>query len=131
MELKRRQSLGMYIYKNPTTAEQKEFNAVILKKAEAIRCKVYVDVINEKYEFFDKDKLKASFLEYYKEQIRNNYEKLEASYKHFEYFCDGSCLFEDIDMDAEIKDYFQNFYGITLTDEDLHTLYNPPTESAM
>ena len=81
MELKRRQSLGMYIYKNPTTAEQKEFNAVILKKAEAIRCKVYVDVINEKYEFFDKDKLKASFLEYYKEQIRNNYEKLEASYK--------------------------------------------------
>lgn len=98
MELKRRQSLGMYIYKNPTTAEQKEFNAVILKKAEAIRCKVYVDVINEKYEFFDKDKLKASFLEYYKEQIRNNYEKLEASYKHFEYFCDGSCVFEDIDM---------------------------------
>jgi hypothetical protein len=22
-------------------------------------------------------------------------------------------------------------YGITLTDEDLHTLYNPPAESAM
>ena len=40
-------------------------------------------------------------------------------------------LFEDIDMDAEIKDYFQNFYGVTLTDEDLNTLYNPPAESAM
>ena len=34
-------------------------------------------------------------------------------------------------MDAEIKDYFQNFYGVTLTDEDLNTLYNPPAESAM
>ena len=62
MELKRRQSLGMYIYKNPTTAEQKEFNAVILKKAEAIRCKVYVDVINEKYEFFDRTSSKQVFL---------------------------------------------------------------------
>ena len=34
-------------------------------------------------------------------------------------------------MDAEIKNYFQNFYGVTLTDEDLNTLYNPPAESAM
>ncbi len=40
-------------------------------------------------------------------------------------------LFEDIDMDKEIKDYFQEFYGVTLSDEDLNTLYNPPAESAM
>lgn len=40
-------------------------------------------------------------------------------------------LFEDIDMDAEIKDYFQRFYGVTLTDDDLETLYNPPADSAM
>ena len=40
-------------------------------------------------------------------------------------------LFEDIDMDAEIKEYFQRFYGVTLTDEDLDTLYNPPADSAM
>ena len=39
--------------------------------------------------------------------------------------------FADIDMDAEIKDYFQRFYGVTLSDEDLHTLYNPPATSAM
>lgn len=98
MELKRRQSLGLYIFKNPTSQEQKDFNAAILRKAEAIRCKLYIDVINEKYEFFDKDKMKGSFLEYFREKIRNNYEKLEAAYKHFEYFCDGVCRFEDIDM---------------------------------
>lgn len=40
-------------------------------------------------------------------------------------------LFEDVDMDAEIKDYFQRFYGVTLTDADLEVLYNPPAESAM
>lgn len=40
-------------------------------------------------------------------------------------------LFEDIDMDAEIKDYFQRFYGVTLSDADLDTLYNPPADSAM
>ena len=40
-------------------------------------------------------------------------------------------LFEDLDMDAEIKDFFQRFYGVILTDEDLNTLYNPPADSAM
>lgn len=40
-------------------------------------------------------------------------------------------LFTDIDMDTEIKDYYERFYGVTLSDEDLYTLYNPPAESAM
>ena len=40
-------------------------------------------------------------------------------------------LFEDIDMDQEIKDYFDRFYGVTLTDEDLDVLYNPPADAAM
>ena len=39
--------------------------------------------------------------------------------------------FSDIDMDAEIKEYYSRFYGIELTDEDLEKLYNPPAESAM
>ena len=39
--------------------------------------------------------------------------------------------FADIDMDQEIKDYYEKFYGLTLTDEDLATLYNPPADSAM
>ena len=40
-------------------------------------------------------------------------------------------LFEDLDIDQEIRDYYKNFYGIELTDEDMNTLYNPPAESAM
>lgn len=40
-------------------------------------------------------------------------------------------LFDDINMDRVIKDYYQRFYGVTLTDEDMETLYNPPADSAM
>ena len=39
--------------------------------------------------------------------------------------------FADIDMDAEIKDFYSRFYGIELTDDDMLKLYNPPAESAM
>ncbi len=40
-------------------------------------------------------------------------------------------LFDDINMDRVIKDYYQRFYDVTLTDEDMETLYNPPADSAM
>lgn len=40
-------------------------------------------------------------------------------------------LFEDVDMDQEIRDHYRAFYNLELTDEDLETLYNPPAESAM
>ena len=55
MELIRRRSLGMYIYANPVNAQQKQYNEIILSKAEAIRCRVFIDVINEKYDFFNQD----------------------------------------------------------------------------
>ena len=37
MELIRRRSLGLYIYANPINAQQKQYNEIILSKAEAIR----------------------------------------------------------------------------------------------
>lgn len=40
-------------------------------------------------------------------------------------------LFEDLDLDAEILSYYENFYGITLTQADLELLYAPPAEAAM
>lgn len=68
MELIRRRSLGLYIYANPTNAQQKQYNEIILSKAEAIRCRVFIDVINEKYDFFNQDRLKEDFLIYFKER---------------------------------------------------------------
>ncbi|HWQ50536.1 MAG TPA: ABC transporter substrate-binding protein [Terriglobales bacterium] len=39
--------------------------------------------------------------------------------------------FSDIDLDQIVKDYYEEFYGLVLTGEDLATIYNPPAESAM
>ena len=46
MELIRRRSLGMYIYADPANKQEKLYNEKILAKAEAIRCKVYIDVLD-------------------------------------------------------------------------------------
>lgn len=39
-------------------------------------------------------------------------------------------LFEDMDTDSEIKDYYKEFYGIELTDEDIENIYNPAREAS-
>ena len=98
MELRRRHSLGMYIYAKPENAFQKDFNKQILEKAEQIRCNVYLEVLNERYGFFSNDKMKESFLPYFKEQLSKSNTKTLASYKHFEKFCDGKCTFADLDL---------------------------------
>lgn len=38
--------------------------------------------------------------------------------------------FADIDMDTEIKSYFEEYYGVTLTDEDIQKICNPAREAA-
>lgn len=98
MELRRRHSLGMYIYKNPANQTQKDYNEAILVKAERIRCKVYLEVMDEKYDFFRTDKLKESFIDYFKLQTDRNRDKREASYKHFVIFSKGRCTFEELDL---------------------------------
>ena len=39
-------------------------------------------------------------------------------------------LFKDMDMDQEIKDYYEKYYHVTLTDEDLQKIYNPVSAAA-
>lgn len=38
--------------------------------------------------------------------------------------------FEDLDMDAEIKEFYQTHYNVELTDEDIQKIYNPAREAA-
>ena len=42
----------------------------MIEKAEAIRCNVYSEIINEKYDFFSNNKTKESFLDYFEEVSR-------------------------------------------------------------
>ena len=39
-------------------------------------------------------------------------------------------VFEYIDMDGEIKDYYAKYYNVELTDSDVQTIYNPAREAA-
>lgn len=39
-------------------------------------------------------------------------------------------LFEDIDLETEMKEYYQKFYDIELTDENIEMIFNPSREAA-
>ena len=78
---------------------EQNFNEVMTEKAEAIRCRRFESVVNERYDFFDKYKLKADFLEYYRKQLRKHDQKWEFVYLHFNNFVHGKCTFEEIDID--------------------------------
>ena len=39
-------------------------------------------------------------------------------------------LFEDIDINAEVRDYYQQLYGIQLTDEQIEKMYHPSSDAA-
>jgi iron complex transport system substrate-binding protein len=39
-------------------------------------------------------------------------------------------LFADMDMDQEIRSYYETYYGVTLTDDDIQNIYNPAREAA-
>ena len=62
MKVIRHESLGIYIYANPKNKREQNFNDVMTEKAEAIRCRRFESVVNERYDFFDRYKLKGDFL---------------------------------------------------------------------
>lgn len=55
--LSRRESLGIYLYGHPSNAREREFNASMMEKAEAIRCRRFEQFLNEQFGFLDKEKL--------------------------------------------------------------------------
>ena len=68
MKTIRHEGLNIYIYANPKNQRERDFNAAMSEKAEAIRCRRFEAIVNERYDFFDKRKYKADFLEYYRKQ---------------------------------------------------------------
>ena len=92
-------TLGIYLYADPKNKREQNFNEVMTEKAEAIRCRRFESVVNERYDFFDKYKLKADFLEYFRNQLRKHDPKWEFVYLHFRNFVHGKCTFEEIDID--------------------------------
>jgi iron complex transport system substrate-binding protein len=40
-------------------------------------------------------------------------------------------LFSDIDLTKEVKDYYYDFFGITLSDDDVQSMYNPSADAGV
>ena len=99
MKVIRHETLGIYLYADPKNKREQNFNEVMTEKAEAIRCRRFESVVNERYDFFDKYKLKADFLEYFRNQLRKHDPKWEFVYLHFSNFVHGKCTFEELDID--------------------------------
>ena len=110
MKVIRHESLGIYIYAEPKNQREQNFNAVMSEKAEAIRCRRFESIVNERYNFFDKSKMKGDFLAYYKKTLRKHDQKWEFVYLHFFNFVGGKCSFEEIDVDLcnKFREYLLN-----------------------
>lgn len=61
MKTIRHEGLNIYIYANPKNERERNFNATMSEKAEAIRCRRFESIVNDRYDFFDRHKLKADF----------------------------------------------------------------------
>ena len=110
MKTIRHEGLNIYIYANPKNERERNFNATMSEKAEAIRCSRFESIVNDRYDFFDRHKLKADFLEYYRRQLRKHDQKWEFVYHHFYNFVHGKCTFEEIDIDLcnKFREYLLN-----------------------
>lgn len=110
MKTIRHEGLNIYIYANPKNERERNFNASMSEKAEAIRCRRFESIVNDRYDFFDRHKLKADFLKYYRKQLRKHDQKWEFVYHHFYNFVHGKCTFEEIDIDLcnKFREYLLN-----------------------
>lgn len=110
MKVIRHESLGIYVYAKPKNKRERDFNDAMAEKAEAVRCRRFEAIVNERYDFLDKNRLKGDFLEFFRKQLPKQNPKWEYVYLHFKKFVHGKCTFEEIDVDLcnRFRDYLLN-----------------------
>ena len=123
MKVLRHESLGIYIFAKPRNQREREYNERMTEKAEALRCRRYESIVNERYDFFDKEKQKGDFLAYFKQKAEARNMKWLNVYKHFETFCSGKCLFGEISVELcnRFKEYLYTAVQTLHKSRRLHT----------
>lgn len=71
MKTIRHEYLGIYIYESPKNSHELAFNKTMEEKAEIIRCRRFEEIINERYNLYDKQRLNESFIDYYEKKPRS------------------------------------------------------------
>ena len=88
----------LYTSAKRNQTEQK-YNLNLTARAEAIRCRRFEAIVNERYDFFDKEKMKGDFLAYFKRLADKKNSKWQHVYMHFRTFTQGKCTFGEINVD--------------------------------
>ena len=99
MKVIRHESLGIYIYAKPKNQTEQKYSLNLTARAEAIRCRRFEAIVNERYDFFDKEKMKGDFLAYFKRLADKKNSKWQHVYMHFRTFTQGKCTFDEINVD--------------------------------
>ena len=123
MKVQRHESLGIYIFAKPKNQRERDYNERMTEKAEALRCRRYESIVNERYDFFDREKEKGNFLAWFKKKADARNTKWQNVYKHFETFCEGKCTFGEIDVDLcnKFKEYLYSAPQTIHKKQRLHT----------
>ena len=103
MKTIRHESLGIYIYTKPKNQRERLFNETMTEKAEALRCSRFESIVNERYDFFDRNKLRGSFIDYFRKKADKKNTKWQNVLKYFNRFVNGKCTFEEINVDLCFK----------------------------
>ena len=98
MKLTRREFLGIYILARPKTNAEREYNAEMLAKAEAIRNLRFNSLLNEQFGFLDREKLNMDFLAYFEGFAKKKRDKWMSAYLHFKNFVKGKCRFGELNQ---------------------------------
>lgn len=99
MKVIHHEALGIYIYAKPKNQTELKYNQNLAERAEAIRCCRFESIVNERYDFFDKEKMKGDFLAYFKKLADKKNSKWQHVYMHFRTFTQGKCTFGEINVD--------------------------------
>ena len=122
MKVQRHESLGIYIFAKPKNQRERDYNERMTEKAEALRCRRYESIVNERYDFFDRERMKGDFLAYFKQKADKKNCKWQHVYKHFARFCNDKCHFDEINVDLcnKFREYLLNAPQTIHTEHKLH-----------
>lgn len=99
MKMSRREYLGLYLISKPRSAAERDYNADILQKAEAIRNLRFNSIFNEQFGFVDHVKEQADFIAWFKQLADKKKDKWASAFKHFSNFVSGKCCFGELTVD--------------------------------
>ena len=97
-KMTRRYFLGIHLPEKPKNFAEREQVKSIMAKVEIMRLRVLEQLINEKYDFYDKVIEKTDFLAYFHKEALKHNKKWIFVYQHFASFTNNRCTFADVNV---------------------------------